>query len=82
MDQKYSKYCVVKHNSKGAFPDGTVVRYKDCINYKLYHVVSLDDANKTEYLMEYDLHFFDTKKNFCNQQRFLKIVEDFLQNQQ
>jgi hypothetical protein len=83
MDQKYSKYCVVKHNSKGAFPDGTVVRYDDCAtNNRLYLVISLDDANKREYLMDYDLHFFNTRKNFHNQAKFLKIVEDFLQNHQ
>ena len=74
MNEKFSKYCVVKHNSKDIFPDGTIVYYDAVYNNYMYRVKSIDGTNKSELLPDYDLHFFNTKRNFVNQERFLKII--------
>lgn len=73
---------IVKYNSK-VFEPETIVKMETCSDSgKCYLVSDINDTNKREWLMYYDLYAIDSnnKYNYNYQEKFDKIAKNFINN--
>jgi len=72
---------IVKYNSK-VFEPETIVKMETCSDSgKCYLVSDINDTNKREWIMNYDLYPIDSNNNFnYYQEKFDKIAKNFIKN--
>jgi hypothetical protein len=82
MNGPFYNYYIVKHNSK-VFETGTVVNNETCSDSgNCYLISDLNNTNKREWIMYYDIYPVDVNKinyRWNYEEKFHKIANEFIE---